>query len=771
MESKMKRFVITLLLLVSILAWAGTDKKEYVRWMQESLPECPQFDAWLDATGALPPDFESLPSTNLLPDPYTFMDGSKVTDDASWERRREEIKTLYKKYLIGEMPPKPAIDKVELLSEVKGEGYVTRTVKLIFGPEGKGSVRVGLTIPQGLGKCPVFLSTTVSGMGNTVLRRGYISAGFAGSDFMDDGAALKELYPDYNFSALARRAWLISLVLDYFETVPEVDMSKIAVYGYSRDAKMVTIATVFDERIAAMVAGSTGVGGLLPWRYAGERGGGESIESTTRMFPDWFIPELRFFAGKEDRLPVDANLLLSVIAPRAVLMEWGYNDEVANGWAQERAYDSAVKVYARYGAETRLGMLSVPGFHGGNDMQACLDFLDIQFGRSNAEWKYRPVFPWSFEKWAENCSKPVKVKDYPVVKADAPVAGNLKSWEIAKKRIKAEVLAMLGRRPVTMEDAPAPAFFRRPDPAGPVEALDGKFNPGQLRPDVPAWVISRKIEEFGWNAENGAAAASKRISFGPDKVRGDLFYPVGTPEGTRLPTVVWLHGFHYPLGYMWVYRNEINPILSLVKAGFAVLAFDQTGFGQRYEEYAPFYDRYPEWSRLGRMVEDVQDAVTALQKESLVDSDNITLYGFAMGGTVALYSAALDERVKNVVSVCGFTPMRSDVEGTGMSGMTRYSHLYGMLPKLGFFAGEESRLPYDYEDLIALAAPRGVMVVQPSMDRDADPAAVHAAVDKARHIFRLQGAEKQLYLSEPDDYGRLSDMTQINIVEWIKNHS
>ena len=46
-------------------------------WMQETLPECPEFEAWQDSTGILPPDFEALPSTNLLPDPFTFFDGGK----------------------------------------------------------------------------------------------------------------------------------------------------------------------------------------------------------------------------------------------------------------------------------------------------------------------------------------------------------------------------------------------------------------------------------------------------------------------------------------------------------------------------------------------------------------------------------------------------------------------------------------------------------------------------------------------------------------------
>lgn len=771
----MKKISVVLCTVLALLVSSqrAHAQQDYLSWMQENLPECPEFDAWLQSSDALPPDFEALPKQNLLPDPFTFVDGRKVRSNADWLERRNEIIRLFEQYEWGSFPEKPAIDRVEVLSETIENGVVSRTVRLWFGPEGKGSVRASLSYPDDNSgkKYPVLLSTMLGGMGNSLIRRGYISAGFAGSDFMDDGAALVELYPEHNFSKLARRAWLISIVLDYFETVPQVDMQKIALNGYSRDGKMAAIAAVRDERIAALIAGSTGVGGFVPWRYAGERGGGESIESTTRMFPDWFIPELRFFSGKEDRLPVDANLLLAAIAPRAVLMEWGYNDEVANGWAQERVYESALPVYERLGAADKISLLSVPGFHGSNDMEASIDFLDIQFGRSDRKWSYDPVFPWDYEDWAKKNSGLLKVKDFPVKKAGEALAKSRMDWNGQKDELKESIRFMLGESPLTMKTQSRGFFFGARAQGGPVEFLDGKFNPGQLKPDVPAWVISKKSSEFGWTEEDGAVASSKRISFGPDNVRADLYYPKGTTEGTKLPVVIWLHGFHYPLGYMWVYRRDIHPILALVKEGYAVLAFDQTGFGQRYEEYASFYDRYPQWSRLGRMVEDVSSAVDALEKEPLADASNVSVLGFAMGGTVALHAAALDERIRNVVSVCGFTPMRSDDGKDGMSGMSRYSRLYAMAPRLGLFEGNERRLPYDFDELIALAAPRGVLIVQPAFDRDADLEAVKAAVSRASLAYRWEGAEDKLELKVPEDYGRFTAMTQINVLKWLKQNT
>ena len=255
----------TLLLGCALTLQAQEGREAYLQWMQENLPECPEFDAWQTASGILPPDFSNLRSDNRLPDPMLFEDGREVITKSDWQRRRSEILSLYEKYEFGTFPPKPTISRVEVIEEKPDGDCISRTVRLIFGPGDKGSVRVSLTIPNGKPglKYPVLLSPSLGGFGNALLRRGYISAGFAGSDFADDGAALKGLYPEYSFSTLPRRAWLISIVLDYFESIPQIDMERIAIYGYSRDGKMAAIAAARDERVKALVAGCTGVTSTL----------------------------------------------------------------------------------------------------------------------------------------------------------------------------------------------------------------------------------------------------------------------------------------------------------------------------------------------------------------------------------------------------------------------------------------------------------------------------------------------------------------------------
>jgi dienelactone hydrolase len=212
---------------------------------------------------------------------------------------------------------------------------------------------------------------------------------------------------------------------------------------------------------------------------------------------------------------------------------------------------------------------------------------------------------------------------------------------------------------------------------------------------------------------------------------------------------------------MWVYRRDLHPILALVKAGYAVLAYDQTGFGSRQNEAAPFYDRHPHWSQLGRMVEDARGALDLLEKDALVDPQRLYLFGYTLGGAVALHTAALDERVKGVVSIAGFSPLRAP------GGTAAYSEERGLLPRLGFFAGQETRIPHDYAGLIATIAPRPVLIVQPQRDRLADVPGVRSAVDQAKRIYTLRGAPSALGLLEPDDYRRFPNAAQNAAIQWM----
>jgi pimeloyl-ACP methyl ester carboxylesterase len=763
----MKRYAVVaaLLLAAASLSWSMSpdDCRQYLEKMRQILPNVPSWTAWQQKTGSLPPDFDALPKINGLPDPLTFLDGKrKVQTAKEWRERRAEIRKLFEMYVLGRIPPKPTLDQVVSVDPASAdaaargpigrgargptpaEGSVTRIADLKYGPGSQITTRVTLTIPAGKGPFPVLIGGAAD-----ITRRGYIACDFPMS--VDAPPDVARFYPEYDFASMGQIAWTAQMVLDYLYTVPQVDKPHIAITGYSRNGKLAAIAAMVEERITACIAGSTGVGGLLPWRSAGERGAAEGIESTTRNFPIWFAPQLRFFSGREDRLPIDGNLIAAMIAPRSIISLYGLSDEVGNTYGNEASYYSAQKVFNLLGVPERNSIIHPPGHHGANDQEATMHWLDIQFGMSADKWENKFFYPWDYDKWRTNSKETVALSKYPAHTGNDLLAKvtSTAAWEKKAASVRKSVEWMMGNR----------------------DGGTSGTDPAQQGRDVVVdWAI-RRSSSFGWLEPQKSKTEYRSITFG-NGTRGELYYPAGTAPDAKLPTVLWLHGFSYPMGYMWVYRQnpDLHPILALVRAGYAVLGFDQTGHGSRMDEFATFFDRFPHWSRLGRMVADTRAGIDALQKEGVVDPNRIYLYGYSMGGIVAMHTAALDPRVKGVVSICGFTPMRTDTMDKGTGGLSRYSIDLPLLPRLGFFIGKESRLPYDYNELIATVAPRPVYVCQPQFDRDANPGDVHTAVDQARRVFSLYKASDKLVLDEPWDYNRLPETTQDRIIQWMSEN-
>jgi cephalosporin-C deacetylase-like acetyl esterase len=783
--------LLALFTLLSLLAIAvpsvsmtPEERKAYLDKFIQIMPAVPSFSAWLQRTGELPPDFDALPRNNPLPDPLRFVDGRVVRNADDWKARRAEIYTLEQKYDVGSFPPKPNLDNVVVLSETSANGQITRSLRLEFGPDRKATLRATVTIPAGAGPFPVMISPSIGaptgGFAGAALARGYIAAGFAGNDSQNDANAYVPLYPEYDFADLPRRAWSSQMLVDYLYTLPEVDKARIAINGYSRDGKMALIAAGIDTRITAVIPGSTGVGGVMPWRLGSERGFGESIESTTRNFPTWFVPRLRFFSGREDRLPVDGNLLVALVAPRACLITYGNNDEVGQPWPMEQAYLSALRAYQLLGKPDALGVMHSPGYHGATDVQAAMNWLDFQFGRSQTKWINELVYPWDYDKWQAQVKETVDLGRYPARKiTDTLIASNratiasVADWERKSADIRKGVEWMMGDKTAGSLANPFP-LPRLGDPSQPAAPPRGGRGAAPttsrtLFDDIHG--TKAQSNSYGWLAAAVQRTTKRKITFpspsGFGAIEADVFTPNTAAPDAKLPAVIWLHGYSSSLGYSWVYHFDVHPVLALAQAGYTVLAFDQSGYGSRQVEAAAFYNKYPRWSQMGHMVEDTRAAIDVLSKDAQVDPNRIYLFGYSMGANLALHTAVLDPRVKGVVSLNGFTPMRTDTEDKGAGGIARYFREHDLLPRMGAFAGKEAQLPYDYDELIAAIAPRPVYILAAQFDRDAHPADVKLAVEQAKKVYALYNATGNVMLDEPWDYNRLPLGTQDRVIQWM----
>jgi len=699
------------------------------------MPLAPQdeaFDEWLRASGEQPPDFEWLPLHPDLPPLLVMGDGRQVDSLALWQERRRELRGLLEHWFWGTIPPTPPrLTGHRIVGREQGRGATRREVEVGFDCRPAVTVRLWVLMPDGPGPFPVFLTTTSHWSWAEVgLSRGYLCCVYPGADNDDQSRLFTPCYPDCDWRTIPRRAWLAGRALDYVLTLAEADGERVGISGHSRDGKQAMIATALDPRIKAVVSSSSGSGGAAPFRFSSEREYEESVEALTWIFPDWFHPRLRYFTGREQYLPTDSHAYYALIAPRPCLVSTATNDGCEATFPVERGYLAGREVYRFLGAGEALVLRYRPGGHdvGVDDIQAYFDWFDRAFGRRQTDFRERLLHHFDRPAWQREAAP---VPPPPPPATDSESTRQAVRWAMGEE---------------------APAF------------LGGAALIGGRGPEV-----KREV-------------AVLRLSLG-EFVEAELIYPHAAPE--PLPVVVWLHPFSYPGGRNGAYtldhetRRGFSIAHWLAERGYACLAFDQLGFGRRIAEGVDFYARYPRWSKLGRMVRDAGLAVDLLTggltglghpQVPAVDPGRVYLLGYSLGGMVALHAAAQDCRVAGVACFCGLHPLRGDDE-TRTGGIRRWSDWYGLLPRLGAFAGREAEMPYDAGDLLRLIAPRPCLVVSPEFDRDADPEAVAECVARAHPAWERAGAAEALTHLRPRDYNRFQPPQFALLGEWLERLS
>jgi len=704
------------------------------------------FTEWMKSAGEPVPDFGSMRSMPDLPPLLEFLDGRTVRTETDWERRKEEIRRLLCHYILGSFPDSPPqLVRSKVLEEVPERAALRQVVQLTFDTNPQASIALELLLPEGPGPFPVFMTQTNHRRHALLgLSRGYLCCVYPGADVDDQTEVFRTAYPECDWGLIPRRAWLASRVLDYLQTLDEADMEKVCIAGHSRNGKQSLVAAAFDSRIKAVVSSSSGSGGSCPFRFNNEPAFEESVEFTSRQreTAHWFHPRIRLFTGREDRLPIDIHGLFGLIAPRHCLISTALNDGVETTFSIERTHQASMKVYRFLGKPEALRIRWRYGGHEWNAEtgQAYFDWFDKAFGRGSAEFPEEPIHRFEWDVWKRKADP----------KSFLPPSISTPDPEGTRRKI----LWGLGKRP--------PSAFSQ---AGSYGAENEH--------------VARMMDrDKGSDPGDGMRRVS--FSFG-DYVRGHFYFkePVGGP----LPTVIWLHPYSYSTGHVGAYVEGERVYRFLARHGFGVFAFDQIGFGTRILEGRNFYRRHPSWSKLGKMVHDVQSAVDCLVdpagKRSYnasigerirfpsVDARKIYCLGYSLGGMVALYAAALDERIAGVASFCGFTPLRNDTDSKPTGGIRRLWEWHALQPLLGFYDGREKEIPYDFEDLLSLIAPRPCLLVTPLHDREADREEVLGCIGEAEKHWSRLGAKENLSHLSPADYNRFEAEHHRLFLEWI----
>ena len=346
---------------------------------------------------------EAKVGTYTLPDPLKLNDGKPVRDAKTWySKRRPEIVEMFETQQYGKAPGRPPGESFEIVDKgtpaLNGKA-IRKQVTIYLNKEKTGpSIDLLIYLPAAATKpVPMFFSINFGAIQNAVDDPGIkaetvwdpktntriappAGRGFGRIDaeaLLDAGFGVATYYygdvdPDYlsgfsngiralylkpgqterapdDWGSIAAWAWGMSRVQDYFETDKSIDAKRVAIHGVSRLGKTVMWAGAHDQRFAAVIASCSGEGGAA----LSHRDYGETIAHLTAStrYPYQFAANYAKFGGFPDKAPMDANLLIALVAPRPLLLQTGNTDFWSDPKGEFLAAVAAGPVYKLLGKE------------------------------------------------------------------------------------------------------------------------------------------------------------------------------------------------------------------------------------------------------------------------------------------------------------------------------------------------------------------------------------------------------------------------------------
>ncbi|NLT71912.1 MAG: alpha/beta fold hydrolase [Verrucomicrobiaceae bacterium] len=232
-----------------------------------------------------------------------------------------------------------------------------------------------------------------------------------------------------------------------------------------------------------------------------------------------------------------------------------------------------------------------------------------------------------------------------------------------------------------------------------------------------------------------------------DRTPAFLYLPKNLTPGEKRPGILALHPTG-ALGKKIVDGQSKRPnrgyARELAERGYVVIAPDYPSFGDS-ADYDFAADRYE--SGAMKAIWNHLRSVDLLLSRAEVDPEKIAVIGHSLGGHNAIFTGLFDERIKVVVSSCGWNPLH-DYYGGDLKGWTSDRYFPAIRDR---YSLDPDKVPFDFYELVAALAPAAFFSNSPLHDSNFDWRGVEKAAPKIRRIYDLHGVPEKMRIAYPND--------------------
>jgi dienelactone hydrolase len=139
-------------------------------------------------------------------------------------------------------------------------------------------------------------------------------------------------------------------------------------------------------------------------------------------------------------------------------------------------------------------------------------------------------------------------------------------------------------------------------------------------------------------------------------------------------------------------------------------------------------------------------AIDLLETRPEVDRERIGVIGHSLGGHNAIFTAVFDQRLRAVITSCGFTAL-PDYYGGKLAGWTSDRYMPRIRDR---YSNDPNQVPFDFTELVAAIAPRPFFTNSPLRDDNFDVAGVRKVMAAAGEVYQLLEARDRLRAEFPD---------------------